>query len=431
MKDGSVSDAVTVTVSGGFVDAIQPRGARVAGRFRGIDGRGGFVIPGLVDAHVHLPDAAFAEVLHSGRAPTLKEQERDLGPYLAAGITSIVVMSGSPDLLVLRDSIDRGEVRGPRLVVGSPFVAGTHPILPPPVSRRVATPRAAADLVLALRAEGYDFVKLREDLTPEMATAAVNAGNMLGIPVFGHLPRSARTVDQFFSGPGAGAAHLYDLLQLDRARSGDFAGLARQLRDRRAVIVTTLSVHANIMAKNADFAATLRSRCADVVAPQLFSMWTGMAFAPSSDSRRISAQMQEQGRLLRVLADHGVSILAGTDAGAPTIGPGCSLHAELELMVAAGLSPLEALRTATTAPARTFARLHGGGETRAGGPADLVLLRDNPLEDIGNVRHIEGVMAAGRWMDRNRLLRAIDVATLRTRGLPRPAASRLPNVRSD
>ncbi|MDO1560480.1 amidohydrolase family protein [Brevundimonas sp. 2R-24] len=396
-ETGEVRRDMAIAIRNGRILAVGPE-ARGFDGVQVVDVRGAYVAPGLTDAHVHLGNDAFAALI-GGVVPTAEDRTRALEAYLAEGITSLVVLNGGPDLLRLRDAIEQGEILGPRLVIASPFISGAQPILPPPVARLLPGPDHAQTLAAELRGQGYDLIKTREDLTPQEAMAMSLASDGAGLPMLGHLPRSARETGQFFAAPGTGAAHLYDLLQLTQAREADFAGLAADLRRRRALVVTTLSVHQNILAKNADFAATLAAPCAGRLDPQMYALWTGMTFEPSSDSETITRQMAEQGRLLRALVDAGVPVLAGTDAGAPTITPGCSMASELELMVQGGLTAGEALTAATAAPADVFERLRGGGRIAPGAPADLILMARNPLEAISAVRTPIGVVRGGVYLD--------------------------------
>ena len=98
----------------------------------------------------------------------------------------------------------------------------------------------------------------------------------------------------------------------------------------------------------------------------------------------------------------GINLLAGTDLASSVIYPGFSLHDELGLLVEAGLTPLEALRTATSNPARLFPNSQAG-TIAAGKSADLVLLDANPVEDIRNAQRISGVVLKGRFLDRKAL----------------------------
>ena len=111
--------------------------------------------------------------------------------------------------------------------------------------------------------------------------------------------------------------------------------------------------------------------------------------------------------MVKRMHDAGVPLLAGSDSANPYTYPGSGLHDELEELVAAGLTPVEALRTATTAPAKYLEAEDSLGSITVGKVADLVLLSANPLEDIQNVRRIEAVVARGRLFDRSDLDRML------------------------
>ena len=108
-------------------------------------------------------------------------------------------------------------------------------------------------------------------------------------------------------------------------------------------------------------------------------------------------------QVLRAAHGKGVKVMAGTDAGGMWVMPGFSLHDELRDYVSAGLSPMEALMTATRAPVEFLGELDAAGTIEAGKRADLVLLDANPLKDINNTTRIRGVVVRGRYLDRNDL----------------------------
>ncbi len=108
-------------------------------------------------------------------------------------------------------------------------------------------------------------------------------------------------------------------------------------------------------------------------------------------------------KILRAAHFKGVKVMAGTDAGAPYVMPGFSLHDELKEYVSAGLSPMEALMTATRAPVEFLGELDAAGTIEQGKRANFVLLGANPLEDIENTTKISGVAVRGRYLDREAL----------------------------
>lgn len=402
-RTGAVAERRTLIIRDGRIARIQSARARIPSDAQRIDAQGAYALPGLTDAHAHSPLTSFNRMLGSDETLTPSAYASALAPYLANGVTQVVLMMGDDTALQARDAQTRGEILAPLMVVASPPVSGAQPILPPPVSRSVANAAEAEALAAEFAAAGYDFIKLREDLTPELHAALARAARRHGLTTIGHMPNNANDLADVFAAPLMGAAHLYDMLYAEPYRSGGPAALAAFLRQRDAFVVTTLSVHANILAKNADYQATVDTECARLVDPRLYALWTGIQFEPSSSSNVIAAEMERHRALLPALASAGVPVIAGTDSGAPTIGPGCSLHDELQLIRAAGLTPLQTLQAATRTPAHLFPRLAHTGEIRRGALANIVLLDANPLDDISNTRRIRAVVAGGRYLDRDAL----------------------------
>lgn len=400
VETGRVTPNRTIVIENGRITRIggarlpAPRGARR------IDLAGAYVMPGLTDAHVHTPLTSFNAMMGSNEQLTPQSFESALAPYLAYGVTQVVLMMGGPDALAARDAQRRGEILAPIMVVASPPVSGPQPILPPPASRIALTPAEAEALAAEFARAGYDAIKLREDLTPQVAAAFARAARANGLIAMGHMPNDAHDLTEVFAAPRLGAAHLYDTIYAEPSRSGGADALAALLHEREGFVVSTLSVHANILSKNADYQASLATECARLVDPRLYALWTGISFEPSSPSDVISAEMEQHRALVRALVAADVPLLTGTDSGAPTIGPGCSLHDELLLLSQAGLSPLQVLQTATRAPAQIFPRLAASGRVARGATANLLILDANPLDDVANTRRIRAVIVGGRLLDR-------------------------------
>ena len=141
--------------------------------------------------------------------------------------------------------------------------------------------------------------------------------------------------------------------------------------------------------------------------PIIKTMWKQMAAAPE---RQAAFKVGYEGRLRIVREMHraGVPLLAGTDCSNPHTYPGFSLPVELELFVECGLTPAEALRTATLNPAKFFGEEKTSGTVESGKRADLVLLDADPLEKVGNVGRVSGVVANGRYLPAEELKRMLD-----------------------
>ena len=408
----------TVLVTGRRISAVGPSGAiAVPAGARVIDGRGRFLIPGLWDMHAH----PFAHDFRRFAAPLL----------LANGVTGVRDMGYFVDSAALwRREVAAGRVLGPRLVVGG-RVDG--PIGRAPWASRVATAaqaRRAADSLVRL---GADFLKVYSHVPREAYFALAEASRGLGVPFAGHVPHAVSAAEASDAGQRS-MEHEDDLM---RACSSRDAGLRAQLADRAALagrrevdvmreqaralrasddparcrallarlarngtwVVPTLAVY-QPYARALDSAATHPARLA-YVPRALREAWrlrpSVAAFEPG-DTAVVAAffSLPRTGEMRRA----GVRLLVGTDAPLPYVVPGFSVHDELELLVRAGLTPMQALQAATREPAAYLDALDSLGTIARGRVADLLLLDGDPLRDIRNTRRIRGVVVDGRHLDR-------------------------------
>lgn len=413
---GSVSDAA---------QAVVPKQARV------IDGSGLYLMPGLWDMHVH---AAFGDWFPGGRDIIL--------PLLIAnGVTGIRDMGGDvPALKTWRKQISTGEIIGPRMVFSGPMLDGYLPDgkLRFPSSIPVTTPASAVAAVDSLKAQGVDFIKVQSVIPHDAYLAAAKEARRQGLPIVGHVPDTVRLrevveagqksvehlmgifegcsseEDQFIAGKGS----LRLLLSTQDPRTCD--GLIRLLAEHQTWQVPTLTWQ-----RGGTFLDQLdwKHQPLDAYVPAYWRDVTWRRFADSmmpdllKDPRTLRQEYFAR-NLEMVAAMHraAVPFLAGTDT-APGIYvvPGFSLHDELENFVEAGFTPLEALATSTSNPARFLGVERSLGSVEAGKIADLVLLNANPLVDIRNTRKIHAVFAGGRYFDRAELDRVLGGVELAAR----------------
>ena len=423
---GTGAPAVTgmrVVVEGERIVAVgkrvrAPQGARV------IDGAGKYVIPGLWDMHVHM----------RGGAEAIPDNEAFLKLYLANGVTGVREMGGDLVETVLRW---RGEIAsrervGPRIITSGPKLDGPKPAWPGSIP--VATPEEGRKAVQAVKALRADFVKLYfsriERDTYEAILAEAKTQRM---PVTGHLPLDVSVWDASELGQhiehgahyllpacspqedemrrqvqatgekdGPVAAALFRTRTLDSFTPERAGALAARLAANHTWVTPTLAVSRTLRTMGAkDYATDSRRR---YIYPRMWASWnpkSGRRRVPTDQVLRQSEEREKKfAELLALLRQAGVGLLAGSDTGVSNnyVFPGWSLHEELALLVEAGLTPLEALQTAT----RNAGRYLGleTGTVEKGKSADLVLLEANPLEDIRNTQRIAGVMARGRWLDR-------------------------------
>jgi len=417
---GDVGSDNTVVVTGNRITYAGPAiGATIPSGARTIDGRGKFLIPGLWDMHVHAFPYEFSDFA---------------GPLMIAnGVTGAREMGYYVDTtLRWKADIAAGREIGPRLIAGvrvdgpgtkARFVS--HVVTEEDGVRAVDTLARKKD-----RSPRADFIKTYSWIPRAAYFGIAGESKKLGIPFAGHVPYSVSVVEASDAGERS-IEHEDDLMRACtskesflRARFADTAnvnsgrllaemraqaGLIRSSYDEkqcRAVIAALVRNHTWVTptlvfyqpyVHDFDSAGT-HPEWAPYVPGLVQGGWLQRrpAIKPD-DSTMIRSYFSFD--LTHRLHDAGVKLLAGTDASQPFVFPGFSLHEELQLLVRSGLSPLEALRTATYNPAEYLSATDSLGTVAKGKVADLVLLDANPLRDIRNTRRISAVIANGRLFD--------------------------------
>ena len=389
-----VPDA-TVIVDGDRIAAVgaelsPPAGAQV------IDGHGKTLLPGLIDAHVHVHDGGVLE------------------QSLAFGVTTVLDMFAAPSVFALRQEprADRADLRSAGICATAPGGHGTEYGLKIPT---LQTPGEAQAWVDARIAEGSDYIKIIFDggsayhmVMPTLDTPtftaivdAAHARHKLAVVHVGDYDLARAAIDH-----GAdGLAHLFR----DQLPPPDFG---RDVAAHHAFVVPTLAVIQNAYGG--------ASRLPDD--PEVMAMLPPVAAATLRAHRAHGLAGVEPNQAIAELRDAGATILAGTDAPNRGTAFGASLHEELALLVAAGLSPTAALPAATSAPATRFG-LADRGRIAAGQRADLLLVEGDPTADIAATRHIAGVWHLGKRFDRDAYRQRIAAATVATQAQPLDAIS--------
>jgi len=390
-----------VTVRDGRIVALGAGGtAPIAEAARVIDGAGRFLIPGLAEMHAHVPvERAYRDEV--------------LFLWVANGVTTARGMLGHPDHLALRDDLLAHRVLGPRLITSGPSFS----------ARTAGGPEAVMARVRAQHRDGYDFLKIHPGLTVEKFDALVAAAREVGIGFAGHVTASVglwpsleagqTTVDHldgYFdvlvpedADVPEGSSFSFGLGLTPFVDSDRIPAAAERTRELGAAVVPTETLSENTAGAHAWRAMTERPEFrylpAELRGDYVARLQrAALAVTPETGAEYLALRKQ----LIGALHDAGVPVLLGSDSPQVFNVPGFSIHRELEAMVAAGLTPYEALATGTTAPAAFF-RTTDWGAIAPGRDADLVLLEADPLADIGNTRKIAGVMVRGRWLDRAEL----------------------------
>lgn len=370
-----VDDAVVV-VSEGRIAAVGQRSAtKIPPGMRTLDAKGATVAPGLWDMHAHAAQIEWPPA------------------YLAAGVTTFRDMGGEqPYLVAIRDAVASGKGLGPRVLlaglVDGDAAGGFGAVV-------AATPEQGRAVVDRYHAAGFSQMKLYSLLQPEVVSAITARAHEHGMTVTGHVPTALglrRAVE-------AGMDHVAHMPINGDPQASETTALIADLAKRKIVFDPTLPWN-EVLGR----------------APQtaLESLEPGFARAPSAllanyrsvtnntDPPTARRRVVDSGRMAKALFDAGVPIVAGTDGALP----GYSVLRALELFVEAGLTPMQALESATRVSAEAMGVLKDSGTIEPGKRADMMVLNADPLADIKNIRTLRWVIANGRVMEPAGLWRA-------------------------
>lgn len=389
----------TVIVENGRITYVGAPRATPAGATV-IDGRGKFLMPGIAEFHAHVPSGG--QAAHAHRTLTL---------YALAGVTTARGMLGAPMHLALRDSIADGTLFGPRLFTSGPSFNGNS----------ATSPQRAIAMVREQKEAGYDLLKIHPGVPRAAFDSLARTANQLGITFSGHVPLEVgldvaltakhSTIDHldgFIEAMYAGAAPL------TAQRNGFFGlGIVRELDMSRfqpiverarasGVWMVPTEILADNYANDATGDALTSVPEMRYWVPQQVANWRAAKNNFLSQTAISREQRHEyialRRRFIKALYDAGVPFLLGSDAPQLWNVPGFSTHRELAALVAAGLTPYQALRTGTVNVAKYLKEDGRSGVVRSGARADLMLLDANPLQDIANSMRINGVVVNGRWI---------------------------------
>ncbi len=354
-----------------------------------IDGSGKFLMPGLVDMHVH----------------SWFEGENTV--FVANGVTSVRNLFGDPQHLAWRQRIDAGELFGPTIYTAGPIVDGADPVWPG--SDVVTDAASAASVVAAQHEAGYDMIKVYAKLSREAWQAILDEAEARGMPAVGHIPDAVdyrealgswQSTNEHLERFAAGALG-HELPPLwadwpDAFASIDPAAADALAEDTAAAGLwnTPTMVVYRHMLPGIDDRPELR-----FVHPYLRNDWaTAYSAAPPAFFAAYAAYADAVGDWTGRLYAMGAPLLAGSDCTNAWVIAGFSLHEELAFLVQAGLAPIDALRAATANAAAAMNR-DDFGTVEVGKRADLLLLDADPSDDVANAAARSGVMLRGAWHD--------------------------------
>jgi imidazolonepropionase-like amidohydrolase len=388
-----VKDSVVVVQGDRIVSAGSRSTAEIPAGTKIIDVSGKFLLPGLWDMHSHFYQAEFG--------PT----------YLAAGITTARDVGNDIEFgTALRDAALHGRGLGPRMLLAG-YIDGKNDSHSFDV--QVETPEEARAAVQRYKDAGYEQIKIRDNVKLQTLKAICAEAHRLGMTVTGHVPEGMNALQAVEAG-------MDQVTHMNYVLTGFFPK-----RDRNNPPVSI-----NFNAPTVKYALKFFKEHGTAIDPTVAvlelmlrpmskpieSFEPGMSKVPPE----LMVQLNKKGessapaealamvtdvlvKLVGGLHRAGVPVLAGTDVGVP----GHTLHRELELYVKAGLTPLEAIQTATITPARVMKLENEVGTIEPGKRADLIVLDADPLANISNIRKVKFVMAQGRLFDCARLWQSV------------------------
>ena len=428
-----VRENQSVIFDGDEITAVQSADTEVSAA-EIIDGTGQYLIPGLWDFHVHLSyDDRFTA--------SMPEQ------FLSWGITSVRDTGGlMHKMLPIIESMRAEGAVAPRVWFAGPLLDGQYVVYDgddrPEIGVQNATPEQARETVRDLKEQGVDFIKVYEMVSPDVFEALVETANELDLPIDSHVPLALRAST---AGPAVDSIEHLRNIEMDCASNSPELHEERMERMRNPDGLSGFELRSSLhsLQRLPAIANYDQERCDQVIAAlgettqvptlQLYSTgivppytrsdWDAaldqLPAAATEDWRRITDERRdnppaevdttfaEWGLFLTGRAHAaGVPIGAGTDTPIGLSPPGYSLHMELDFLVRAGLSPIDALAAATVRPAEYFSLQDEMGTIDVGKVADLVLLDGNPLEDIANTKSISLVISKGVAYESEALIEA-------------------------
>jgi hypothetical protein len=398
----------TVLIRGSTIEAVGPNASvKVPSGAKRIDGRGKFLMPGLVDMHAHL----MAGVGNPGDGA-----DYQFTWYLTNGVTTARGLGSPPGYLTTRDRANRGEVLAPVIYTAGGSINGSS----------VHSPAEAAQAVRNAKAAGYDWIKTHGGFDRETYDSMIVAAREAHIPVSGHVSH------------GYGLLHALESHQQVEHLDGYLAVLAGDSGQAGAwndeQIVTDPAILARIDERQIPMVVEATKRSGTCAGPTL-ALFKLVVSGPSieelsawPETRFVSPKMLEsfkqnirqldgppagdpnahrfmaiRDHLVKALYDAGVPLLVGGDSPQFFMVPGFSLHREMQAFREAGIPAYGVLRAATVNAARCLGKESEFGTVTTGKRADLLLLNSDPRQNLAPRDQIAGIMTQGRWLRRETL----------------------------
>ncbi len=342
-----------------------------------INAQGKTIVPGLWDMHAHFEQAEW-------------------GPaYLAAGVTTVRDCGNEFGYInAIKKAIDTHQGIGP-FILKAGIIDGPGPVGLGIV--RAATPEEAVQAVRMYKDNGFAQIKIYSSIQPAILKVITTEAHRLGLTVTGHIPQNMSTQAGIDSGMDMvnHMQYVYSMMKKNKDKSIDLkdsqsVAALDYLKMHHAIIDPTIGVYEMVFRSVDENILLMEPNYYNLPLP-LQALFTNMGM-PAAQAKAAKPRFESLINLVKVLHDKGITMVAGTDMGFP----GYSVARELELYVMAGLTPFEALQTATIVPARVMQLDKISGSIKAGKQADLLILDADPLTEIRNIRKVFLVIKDGQ-----------------------------------
>ncbi len=355
-----------------------PAGAKI------IDAKGKTILPGLWDMHAHFEQAEW-------------------GPaYLAAGVTTVRDCGNEFSYInAIKSAIDDGKGIGPEILKAG-IIDGKGPFALGII--QADTKEEAIQEVDRYYNNGFVQIKIYSSVKPAVVKYICDEAHRLGITVTGHIPQKMTLQQGVDSGMNMvnHVQYVYSIMKRNPDRSINFEDSTSKaaikfIKDHNVVIDPTLGVFEMSFRSVKDDILIMEPAFYTLPVPlQALFKDTGL---PPENAVKLKPAFDSMSKIVKVLYDNGVTIVAGTDQGFP----GFSLDRELELYVQAGLTPMQAIQTATITPAKAMKTDAKTGSIEAGKNADITIIDGDPLTNIREIRKVSVVIKSGKIYDPGQL----------------------------
>ncbi len=394
-NNAPVPDSIVVVEGDRILAAGTRAGVKIPRGAARVDARGLTILAGLWDTHGHNTQAEWFPA------------------SLAAGITTVRDAGNEPEFIVpLRNAIRSGRALAPRLLLAGVIDGGASPL----GTVTAETPEEARAAVARYQRLGYEQIKIYQSLKPELVAVVAAEAHRLGLVVTGHVPNGSNAFNSIEAGMDQ-INHINFITRLMYPRDFKFtpgtpaplldlespsaqAGIDYLKRHGTIIEPTLARSELNLHPRATSFAEFEPGMAK--LPYELFVVLNNTG-VPAELKDRAQAALERSLKLTGRLHRGGVPLMAGSDL----VVPGHTIFRELELLVRAGLSPLEAIRAATLVPARASKMEGELGTVEAGKRADLIVVEGNPLDSISHIRRVKYVVARGQMYDCAALWRSV------------------------